>query len=57
MSAFGPGGEGLLSLCFASTPDKLNEAMKALGKEIGRRKQKINYKREYFLLTALQENH
>lgn len=36
-SAFGPGGEGFLRLCFASTPDKLNEAMKALGKEIGRR--------------------
>ena len=36
-SAFGPGGEGFLRLCFASTPDKLNEAMKALGKEIGGR--------------------
>ena len=36
-SAFGPGGEGFLRLCFALTPDKLNEAMKALGKEIGRR--------------------
>ena len=36
-SAFGPGGEGFLRLCFASTPDKLSEAMKALGKEIGRR--------------------
>ena len=36
-SAFGPGGEGFLRLCFASTPDKLNEAMQALGKEIGRR--------------------
>ncbi len=36
-SAFGPGGEGFLRLCFASTPDKLNEAMQALGKEIGGR--------------------
>ena len=36
-SAFGPGGEGFLRLCFASTPDKLNEAMRALGKEIGGR--------------------
>ena len=36
-SAFGPGGEGFLRLCFASTPDKLNEAMKALEKEIGGR--------------------
>ncbi|MEC7806109.1 MAG: pyridoxal phosphate-dependent aminotransferase [Pseudomonadota bacterium] len=36
-SAFGPGGEGFLRLCFAYTPDKLNEAMKALGKEIGGR--------------------
>ena len=36
-SAFGPSGEGFLRLCFASTPDKLNEAMKALGKEIGGR--------------------
>ena len=36
-SAFGQGGEGFLRLCFASTPDKLNEAMKALGKEIGGR--------------------
>ena len=36
-SAFGPGGGGFLRLCFASTPDKLNEAMRALGKEIGGR--------------------
>ncbi|MBH68688.1 MAG: aspartate aminotransferase [Rhodospirillaceae bacterium] len=36
-SAFGPGGEGFLRLCYASTPEKLNSAMDALEKEIGGR--------------------
>lgn len=35
-SAFGPGGEGFLRLCFASSPETLNNAMSALEKEIGR---------------------
>jgi len=36
-SAFGPGGEGFLRLCFASSPETLNDAMSALEKEIGGR--------------------
>ena len=34
-SAFGPGGEGFLRLCYASTSEKLNRAMDALELEIG----------------------
>ena len=33
-SAFGPGGEGFLRLCYASTPEKLHRAMDALALEI-----------------------
>ena len=36
-SAFGPGGEGFLRLCYASTPEKLNRAMDALALEINKR--------------------
>lgn len=36
-SAFGPGGEGYLRLCYASTPEKLHQAMDALESEIGGR--------------------
>jgi aspartate/methionine/tyrosine aminotransferase len=36
-SAFGPGGEGYLRLCYASTPEKLRHAMDALEPEIGGR--------------------
>ncbi len=35
-SAFGPGGEGYLRLCYASTPSKLTQAMDALELEINR---------------------
>ena len=35
--AFGPGGEGYLRLCYASTPEKLHRAMDALEAEIGGR--------------------
>ncbi len=34
-SAFGPSGEGYLRLCYASTPEKLHQAMDALGAVIG----------------------
>ena len=34
-SAFGPSGEGYLRLCYASTPEKLHQAMDALGTVIG----------------------
>ena len=34
-SAFGPGGEGFLRLCYASTSEKLTKAMDALELEIG----------------------
>jgi aspartate aminotransferase len=36
-SAFGPSGEGYLRLCYASTPDKLQQAMDALETVIGGR--------------------
>ena len=35
-SAFGPGGEGFLRLCYASTPEKLNRAMDALALEVNK---------------------
>ena len=34
-SAFGPGGEGYLRLCYASTQEKLSQAMDALETAIG----------------------
>jgi aspartate/methionine/tyrosine aminotransferase len=36
-SAFGPSGEGYLRLCYASTPEKLHQAMAALKSVIGGR--------------------
>jgi aspartate aminotransferase len=36
-SAFGPSGEGYLRLCYASTPEKLHQAMEALKTVIGGR--------------------
>ena len=34
-SAFGPGGQGFLRLCYASTPEKLDRAMNALATVLG----------------------